>query len=67
MAKYLIRRTHTETYSIEIEAESEREAKKMAEDQIIDPGDYDLEDCGSYEYEVWIKDNQGNWYPVWSN
>lgn len=52
MAKYLITRTHTETYSIEIEAENEREARKMAEDQIIDPDDYDLEDCGSYEYEV---------------
>lgn len=52
MAKYLITRTHTETYSIEIEAESEREARKMAEDQLIDPDDYILEDSGQYEYEV---------------
>lgn len=52
MAKYLITRTHTETYSIEIEAENEREARKMAEDQLIDPDDYILEDGGTYEYEV---------------
>ena len=52
MAKYLITRTHTETYSIVIDAESEKEARQMAEDQIIDPGDYDLEDSGCYEYTI---------------
>ena len=52
MATFLITRTHTETYTIEIEAEDEREARRMAEDQVIDPDDYELEDCGSYEYEV---------------
>lgn len=52
MAKYLITRTHTETYSVEIEAESKREARKMAENQLIDPDDYILEDSGCYEYEV---------------
>lgn len=50
--RYLITRTHTETYEIEIEAESESEARRMVEDQIIDPGDYDCVDAGSYEYKI---------------
>lgn len=56
MAKYLITRTHTETYCVEIEAENEREARKMAEEYSIDPDDYILADGGTYEYEVEIWD-----------
>lgn len=52
MNKYLITRTHTETYTTEIYADSESEARKLAEDQIIDPDDYFLEDAGYYEYEI---------------
>lgn len=52
MPKYLITRRHTETYAIEIEAKSEKEAMHMAEDQVIDPHDYDIVDVGYYEYEV---------------
>ena len=36
----------------EIYADSESEARKLAENQIIDPDDYDLEDSGYYEYEI---------------
>lgn len=50
--RYRITRTHTETYIVEVEANSVEEAKQMAEDQTIDPGDYEIEDAGSYEYEV---------------
>lgn len=56
MNKYLITRTHTETYTAEIYADSESEARKLAENQIIDPDDYDLEDAGCYEYEIEILD-----------
>lgn len=56
MNKYLIIRTHTETYTAEIYADSESEARKLAEDQIIDPDDYDLEDAGCYEYEIEVLD-----------
>ena len=52
MKRYGITRTHTDTYYIEIEAETEAEAREMAENQIIDPDDYDLVDCGMYKYEV---------------
>ena len=56
MNKYLITRRHTETYTAEIYADSESEARKLAENQIIDPDDYDLEDAGCYEYEIEVLD-----------